>query len=120
MNDQKVDYSNPPTYPGPPGGVPQQPQSAYMNQQSPYMGQQPLPGMQFQQTTMGMGQPQMMPMQPNLTGQPSMMGMNANMNVGQTQQPQPVQPQSTGVMMNVMMPGMMPGPNCENFFHSFD
>ncbi|KXN87331.1 hypothetical protein AN958_08956 [Leucoagaricus sp. SymC.cos] len=86
------------------GTLPQQPQS-------PYTGQQQLPsGMQFQQTTTRtttMGQPQMTPMQPQLTGQPSMMGMNQmSMGVGMQQQPlQPMQPQSTGVMMNMMVPG---------------
>jgi hypothetical protein len=43
-----------------------------------------------------------------------MMAMNPNVGVGQHQQP--VQPQPTGVMMNVTMPGMVPVPNCNVSF----
>jgi hypothetical protein len=61
-----------------------------------------------------MGQPQMIPMQPQMMGmgQPTMMNMNANAQVNMGMPQQPMQPQSTGMMMNVVMPGMV-GPNCE-------
>lgn len=136
LNEKK----DPPSYPDTTNGAPQ-PQVSYGNgypqQPNMYMTQQPPAGMHFQQGTMGSpmmggqqmlpmqpqmtGHPQMMPMQPQMTGQPSMMGMNASMGVGGgVQQAQPMQPQSTGVMMNVMMPGAAPTPNCELHVHILD
>jgi hypothetical protein len=104
MSDQKGENINgPPNYPGPP-----QPQAAYMMNNMPQpqsTGQQPQPGVQTQweqtttRTAMG-GHPQMIPMQQQTMGQPQMMGMNTQMNMGT-----PQQPNSTGVMMNVIMPG---------------
>jgi hypothetical protein len=116
-----ADHKEPPAYFNGGGNLhTQQPQMAYMNQQNPYMGQQALPIVPYQQTTTVAAHPQMSPMQPvqpHLTGQPSMMSMNANMGAGQQQ---PMQPQTTGVMMNVMMPpGMMAAPNCNVYSHSF-
>ncbi|KAJ3568161.1 hypothetical protein NP233_g5895 [Leucocoprinus birnbaumii] len=120
--DQKSDFSSPPNYPGPPAGSggPSHPQAAYMNnmpqQQSPYMGQQPMPGVQtqYQQTTTTTaraGHPQMAPMQPQMTGQP-MMGQPQVMNMGTTMSMgSNGQPQGNAVMMNVMMPGTVGGTN---------
>jgi hypothetical protein len=92
------------------GGGPrsQLPQMTYMNQQSPYTGQQPLPGIGYQQTTTRMNQRRVVPAQSHLSGQPSMMPMNANTGVGQ----QPIQPQTaTG-----MMPGTMLVPQCNIYY----
>ncbi|KAF7763662.1 hypothetical protein Agabi119p4_8199 [Agaricus bisporus var. burnettii] len=96
----------------------EQPQLIYIDQQTPGIEQQPLPGMGYQYTMSETGQPQMIMAQPRLTLQHSTMSMNTKVGLGQ----QPIQPQATGVMMTGMTPGMMLVPNylalCQQGHHA--